>query len=83
MRLRFEGDGFLYRMVRMLTGSMVRVAQGKADMSWLEGLLQHPNGRRTSYCAPADGLYLTEVKYGVRAGKVGRAPLKNADAPEG
>jgi tRNA pseudouridine(38-40) synthase len=39
MRLRFEGDGFLYRMVRMLTGSMVRVAQGKADMAWLEELL--------------------------------------------
>jgi tRNA pseudouridine38-40 synthase len=81
MRLRFEGDGFLYRMVRMLTGSMVRVAQGKADMSWLEGLLRQPNGRRTSYCAPADGLYLTEVKYGIRAGKAGGALVKNAAAP--
>ena len=81
MRLRFEGDGFLYRMVRMLTGSMVRVAQGKADMAWLEGLLRQPNGRRTSYCAPADGLYLTEVKYGIRAGKAGCALVKNAAAP--
>lgn len=64
IRLRFEGNGFLYRMVRMLTGSLVRVAQGKADTAWLEGLILHPEGRRTSFCAPADGLYLTEVKYG-------------------
>ncbi|MEI6871379.1 MAG: tRNA pseudouridine(38-40) synthase TruA [Verrucomicrobiota bacterium] len=64
VRLRFEGNGFLYRMVRMLTGSMVRVAQGKADIAWLEALLRDPEGRRTSFCAPADGLYLTEVKYG-------------------
>jgi len=64
VRLRFEGDGFLYRMVRMLTGSMVRVAQGKAATAWLAQLLDTPDGRRTSYCAPAEGLYLTKVFYG-------------------
>ena len=29
--ITLEGDGFLYRMVRMLVGGMVRVAQGKED----------------------------------------------------
>ena len=62
--LRFAGSGFLYRMVRMLTGSMVRVAQGKADVAWLEELLSRPAGRRTSFCAPAQGLYLKKVRYG-------------------
>ncbi len=61
--LRFAGNGFLYRMVRMLAGSMVRVAQGKADVAWLEDLLHRPAGRRTSFCAPAQGLFLKRVRY--------------------
>ncbi len=63
LTLRFAGNGFLYRMVRMLTGSMVRVAQGKADLEWLDALLRQPAGRRTSFCAPAEGLYLKCVQY--------------------
>ena len=63
LTLRFAGNGFLYRMVRMLAGSMVRVAQGKADLAWLEELLSRPAGRRTSFCAPAEGLYLKSVRY--------------------
>lgn len=63
LTLRFRGDGFLYRMVRLLTGSMARVAQGKAELAWLEDLLRQPAGRRTSFCAPAEGLCLSEVLY--------------------
>lgn len=63
LTLRFAGNGFLYRMVRMLAGSMVRVAQGKADAAWLEDLLRSPAGRRTSFCAPAEGLFLKSVRY--------------------
>lgn len=61
--IRFEGTGFLYRMVRLLAGSMVRCAQGKADMAWMAELLGHPGGRKNSYMAPAAGLYLTRVLY--------------------
>lgn len=63
LTLRFAGNGFLYRMVRMLAGSMVRVAQGKAGIDWLEDLLHRPGGRRTSFCAPAEGLFLKSVRY--------------------
>lgn len=63
LTLRFAGNGFLYRMVRMLAGSMVRVAQGKADLAWMEELLCRPAGRRTSFCAPAEGLFLKSVRY--------------------
>lgn len=61
--LRFEGNGFLFRMVRILTGSLVRVAQGKADEAWLRAFLQNPQGPRSSFCAIAEGLYLTRVRY--------------------
>jgi tRNA pseudouridine38-40 synthase len=63
LSLSFEGEGFLYRMVRLLSGSMVRVAQGKQTPDWLRGLLEAPNGRKSSFCAPADGLTLVKVFY--------------------
>ncbi len=58
----FEGDGFLYKMVRLLTGSLVRCAQKRATLAWLDGLLAGTG--KTSFAAPADGLYLMRVLYG-------------------
>ena len=37
--LRFNGEGFLYKMVRFLVGSVVRCAQGKLATSEVERLL--------------------------------------------
>ena len=65
--LTFEGDGFLYKMVRLLTGSLVRVAQGKAELEWLGAFLTPPEPgkpwKKTSCAAPAEGLYLARVLY--------------------
>ncbi len=62
--IEFEGDGFLYKMVRMLVGSMVRVAQGRESLAWFEDLLANPSGGpKSHHCAPADGLYLVRVLY--------------------
>ena len=64
--LRFEGDGFLYKMVRMLVAAMVRVAQRRATLADLENRLA---GRPTSLpraVAPPDGLCLRRVSYASR-----------------
>ncbi len=61
--MEFEADGFLYRMVRMLTGALVRVASGREDLSWIDQLLRHPGKTKASYTAPAEGLYLVKVEY--------------------
>jgi tRNA pseudouridine38-40 synthase len=67
LTLTFEGDGFLYKMVRLLTGSLVRVAQSRAELDWLAGLLEPPQPGaprvKTSFAAPAEGLYLVRVFY--------------------
>ena len=63
LTLTFHGSGFLYKMVRMLTGSLVRVAMGRASISWLKGLLADPAGIKTHHTAPPDGLSLVEVEY--------------------
>jgi len=62
--LEFRGDGFLYKMVRLMTGTLVRVAQGRAEPAWISTLLRTDTKLvKTSFAAPADGLYLTRVLY--------------------
>jgi tRNA pseudouridine38-40 synthase len=61
--LDYSGDGFLYRMVRLLTGSIVQVALGRHDLAWLTDLIEEPKGRKSHHLAPAGGLYLVRVKY--------------------
>ena len=63
LTLRFEGDGFLYKMVRLLTGTAIRCAQGRAELSFIRELLAEKGARKTSFAAPAEGLYLTRVLY--------------------
>jgi tRNA pseudouridine38-40 synthase len=63
LTLYFEGNGFLYRMVRLLTGSLLQVGAGRKDLAWFERLLMEPAGQKTNHCAPPDGLYLESVKY--------------------
>ncbi len=65
-RITFRGDGFLYKMVRLLTGAAVHVAQGRLRIEDLAALLDQPPGLplgKSPLCAPADGLYLQEVLY--------------------
>lgn len=61
--LIFEGDGFLYKMVRLLTGTLVRIGQGRDDERFVARLLEAAGTEKTSHCAPADGLALTRVLY--------------------
>ncbi|MBC7979976.1 MAG: tRNA pseudouridine synthase A, partial [Armatimonadetes bacterium] len=65
-RLRFNGNGFLYKMVRLLTGSAVLASQGKLRLDDLKNYLDQgselPFGK-SPLCAPADGLYLEKVTY--------------------
>jgi tRNA pseudouridine38-40 synthase len=64
LEIDFEGDGFLYKMVRLLTGSLVHIARGKEDLAWLRDLLDRPRAApKSHHAAPADGLYLLEVRY--------------------
>ncbi len=71
--LTVQGDGFLYKMVRLITGTLVRCGQHRAEIQWIENLLSTPAATiKTSFAAPADGLYLVRVLYPRKpgAGKV-------------
>lgn len=63
LELEFEGDGFLYKMVRLIVGSLVQVARGRASVSWFQGLLTDDHALQSNQMAPAAGLYLVRVLY--------------------
>ena len=67
--LTFEGDGFLYRMVRMMVGGMIRVAQGKEEPSVFKRRLTAGKPWPAPAMAPAEGLYLVRALYTRKAGR--------------
>jgi tRNA pseudouridine38-40 synthase len=65
-RITYEGDGFLYKMVRLLTGGAVHAAQGRIRLDDFAALLDQAPGLplgKSPLCAPADGLFLQAVLY--------------------
>lgn len=61
-RIVFRGEGFLYKMVRNITGAMAEAARGRLSCDGLTRALTSP-GPYKGYTAPACGLALWEVKY--------------------
>ncbi|WP_320178496.1 tRNA pseudouridine(38-40) synthase TruA [Roseovarius pacificus] len=65
-RLAFHGDGFLYHMVRNITGTVVEIARGRYPDTFLDELLAS-QGPFPGYCAPAHGLTMVSVEYAADA----------------
>lgn len=63
--MEFDGDGFLYKMVRMLTGTLVRIGLGKSSPQDINARLgsRRKAISRGRTAAPADGLFLVRVRY--------------------
>ena len=57
-------DGFLYNMVRIMTGTLLRVAQGKLTPEDIPKVITAKNRKAAGPTAPACGLYLHRVFYG-------------------
>jgi len=61
--LYFEGDGFLYRMVRLITGTLIRAGWGKVSQADIEKALQGSDFSAAGPSAPPWGLCLEKVEY--------------------
>lgn len=59
----FKGDGFLYKMVRLLVAFLLEIGNGRVDLSVLDEILINPSRKYTTKVAPAQGLYLKKVYY--------------------
>ena len=62
LTLTFQGDGFLYKMVRMLTAAIIRVAQSRETLESFRSRLK-TGVPKSNHVAPPDGLTLMRVLY--------------------
>ena len=60
---KVAADGFLYNMVRIMTGTLLLVAQGKIEPCDIEKITESKNRKNAGATAPACGLYLNKVEY--------------------
>ena len=62
--ITFTGTGFLYKMVRLMTGAAHEAARGKITLEELARLINAPlPDDKSPFCAPPDGLTLMRVHY--------------------
>lgn len=60
---KVAANGFLYNMVRIMTGTLVAVALGKIAPDDISGIIRSKDRSKAGMTAPACGLYLNKVVY--------------------
>jgi tRNA pseudouridine38-40 synthase len=63
MVYNIAANRFLRGMVRLIVGCSIRVATGKISLEEIQDALKHQTRIHNAYSAPAQGLFLTKVKY--------------------
>lgn len=61
--IEITGDGFLYNMVRIITGTLVEVGAGKKSSGDLPGIIESRSRANAGFTAPPQGLYLKEIYF--------------------
>lgn len=59
------GNGFLRHMVRAIVGSLVEVGRGRQRPAWIRDVIASRDRAQAGRTAPAHGLFLVRVDYGV------------------
>jgi tRNA pseudouridine38-40 synthase len=63
IRFEIEANGFLKQMVRSIIGTLVEVGKGRMNAVEFQRILESKDRRKAGPTAPAQGLFLKEVKY--------------------
>jgi tRNA pseudouridine38-40 synthase len=63
LHLEVEANGFLYNMVRAITGTLMQVGRGARDEQWVGEALDSRNRSAAGPTAPSQGLFLLSVRY--------------------
>ena len=61
--IRITGNGFLYNMVRIIVGTLIRVGRGFYEPEKVKEILEAKDRKAAGVTAPAHGLMLVEIKY--------------------
>lgn len=63
LKLTITGNGFLYNMVRIITGTLIEVGQGKRNWKEISSILEAKDRSKAGPTAPGHGLFLWRVNY--------------------
>ena len=63
VKISFTGSGFLYNMVRIMTGTLIEIGEGKRSTDTIEKAFLTLNREDAGFTAPPQGLCLKEVFY--------------------
>lgn len=64
IHISFTGNGFLQQMVRILTGTLIEVGEGKRPPGDMARILEARDRQEAGFTAPPEGLFLETVEYG-------------------
>lgn len=59
----FRGDGFLYKMIRILVGTLLEIGSNRLPETCIPEILEAKNRNLAGKTAKPEGLYLVEVNY--------------------
>lgn len=59
----FVGDGFLYKMVRIIVGTLLEIGSGSMDVTEIENIFEKKVRQQAGETVPAQGLFLDDVYY--------------------
>lgn len=63
LTIDYFGNGFLYHMVKILTGTLIEVGQGKRNPEEIPEVVRAKDRSASGFLAPAEGLALIKVEY--------------------
>ncbi|MFN0199612.1 MAG: tRNA pseudouridine(38-40) synthase TruA [Planctomycetaceae bacterium] len=69
--LEITADGFLYNMVRAITGTLLQVGLGRWPAGMVKTILETGDRKQAGPTAPAHGLFLVHVEYDREMGRSG------------
>ncbi|WP_347559835.1 hypothetical protein [Clostridium sp. AM58-1XD] len=61
--LTFCGNGFLYHMVRIMTGTLIETGLGKRNPKDVLEIIKAENRQEAGFTAPPEGLFLVKAEY--------------------
>lgn len=63
IKIRVNGNGFLYNMVRIIAGTLLEVGKGNVAPEQMEDIIKSADRKEAGPTAPAKGLKLVEIRY--------------------
>ena len=63
LKISYTGNGFLMNMVRILTGTLIEVGDGRRTPESMTDILEGLDRELAGYTAPPQGLMLEQVYY--------------------